>query len=280
MNWVSKELNRYIKSGIKKVHGWLEQADIDYILEIVNYQNQSNIYGSVGEIGVHHGKLFILLNLLTREDEHSFAIDLFDEQKENIDRSGLGDLSIFKSNLDNYATNNQNIEILSMNSLDLDKNFYRETSSKKFKLFSIDGGHHYKAVINDLKIAEEVMVEGGVVLLDDLLNPLWIEVVSAYSSYKLKGGKLVAFAITKDKLYLTNSKKHAEGYQEALINVFNSKLNFLVKELFGDKVLTYYPRLLKNVINPENVKLFFKRPIVSLKFFISVIKRSTKEEKW
>ena len=280
MNWVSKELNRYIKSGIKKVHGWLEQADIDYILEIVNYQNQSNIYGSVGEIGVHHGKLFILLNLLTREDEHSFAIDLFDEQKENIDRSGLGDLRIFKSNLDNYATNNQNIEILSMNSLDLDKNFYRETSSKKFKLFSIDGGHHYKAVINDLKIAEEVMVEGGVVLLDDLLNPLWIEVVSAYSSYKLKGGKLVAFAITKDKLYLTNSKKHAEGYQEALINVFNSKLNFLVKELFGDKVLTYYPRLLKNVINPENVKLFFKRPIVSLKFFISVIKRSTKEEKW
>ena len=277
---MSKELNRYIKSGIKKVHGWLEQTDVDYILEIVNYQNQSNIYGSVGEIGVHHGKLFILLNLLTREDEHSFAIDLFDEQKENIDRSGLGDLSIFKSNLDNYATNNQNIEILSMNSLDLDKNFYRETSSKKFKLFSIDGGHHYKAVINDLKIAEEVMVEGGVVLLDDLLNPLWIEVVSAYSSYKLKGGKLVAFAITKDKLYLTNSKKHAEGYQEALINVFNSKLNFLVKELFGDKVLTYYPRLLKNVINPENVKLFFKKPIVSLKFFISVIKRSTKEEKW
>ena len=277
---MSQELNRYIKSGIKKVHGWLEQTDVDYILEIVNYQNQSNIYGSVGEIGVHHGKLFILLNLLTREDEHSFAIDLFDEQKENIDRSGLGDLSIFKSNLDNYATNNQNIEILSMNSLNLDKNFYRETSSKKFKLFSIDGGHHYKAVINDLKIAEEVMVEGGVVLLDDLLNPLWIEVVSAYSSYKLKGGKLVAFAITKDKLYLTNSKKHAEGYQGALINVFNSKFNFLVKELFGDKVLTYYPRLLKNVINPENVKLFFKKPIVSLKFFISVIKRSTKEEKW
>ena len=277
---MSKELNRYIKSGIEKVHGWLEQTDVDYILEIVNYQNQSNIYGSVGEIGVHHGKLFILLNLLTREDEHSFAIDLFDEQKENIDRSGLGDLRIFKSNLDNYATNNQNIEILSMNSLNLDKNFYRETSSKKFKLFSIDGGHHYKAVINDLKIAEEVMVEGGVVLLDDLLNPLWIEVVSAYSSYKLKGGKLVAFAITKDKLYLTNSKKHAEGYQEALINVFNSKFNFLVKELFGDKVLTYYPRLLKNVTNPENVKLFFKKPIVSLKFFTSVIKRSTKEEKW
>ncbi len=277
---MSKELNRYIKSGIEKVHGWLEQTDVDYILEIVNYQNQSNIYGSVGEIGVHHGKLFILLNLLTREDEHSFAIDLFDEQKENIDRSGLGDLRTFKSNLDNYAINNQNIEILSMNSLNLDKNFYREKSSKKFKLFSIDGGHHYKAVINDLKIAEEVMVEGGVVLLDDLLNPLWIEVVSAYSSYKLKGGKLVAFAITKDKLYLTNSKKHAEGYQEALINVFNSKFNFLVKELFGDKVLTYYPRLLKNVTNPENVKLFFKKPIVSIKFFTSVIKRSTKEEKW
>ena len=277
---MTKELNRYTRSDIHKVHGWLEQVDVDYILEIASHQNHSKVFGSVGEIGVHHGKLFILLNLLTREDEHSFAIDLFNEQKENIDRSGLGDINIFKSNLDRYAINNQNIKILSVNSLDLDKDFYRETTPNKFKLFSIDGGHHYEAVINDLKIVEEVMVEGGVVLLDDLLNPLWIEVVSAYSSYKLQGGKLIAFAITKDKLYLTNSKKHAEEYQEVLTNSFNSKMNFLIKELFGDKVLTYYSRLLKNAINPVNLKFLLKKPIVSLKLLVSVIKRTTKEEKW
>ena len=89
---MTKELNRYTRSDIHKVHGWLEQVDVDYILEIASHQNHSKVFGSVGEIGVHHGKLFILLNLLTREDEHSFAIDLFNEQKENIDRSGLGDI--------------------------------------------------------------------------------------------------------------------------------------------------------------------------------------------
>ena len=275
-----KELNKYIKSDVHKIHGWLEQIDIDYILEIQNYQNRSNICGSIGEIGVHHGKVFILLNLLTQKNEHSFAIDLFDDQKENIDRSGLGDLKIFKSYLDSYAVNKENIQIISANSLTLGKDFYKEATSDKFKLFSIDGGHHYQAVINDLKIAEEVISDGGVVLLDDILNHLWIEVVSAYSEYKIKGGKLIAFAVTRDKLYLTSSSEYAKEYQSVLQTAFGSKLNFLIKELFGDSVLTYYPRLLKTAIDSGNIKLFFKKPIVSLKFFFSVIKRTTKEEKW
>ena len=130
------------------------------------------------------------------------------------------------------------------------------------------------------EIAEEVITEGGIVLLDDLLNHLWIEVVSAYSDYKLKGGKLIAFAVTKDKLYLTSSREYAKEYQSVLQTAFGSKLNFLIKELFGDRVLTYYPRLLKNAIDSGNIKLFFKKPIISLRFFFSVIKRTTKEEKW
>ena len=275
-----KELNKYLKSDVHKIHGWLEQIDIDYILEIGNHQNRSSICGSIGEIGVHHGKLFILLNLLTQKNEHSFAIDLFDDQKENVDRSGLGDLKIFKSHLNIYAINKENIQIISTNSLTLDKDFYKEATYDKFKLFSIDGGHHYEAVINDLEIAEEVIAEGGIVLLDDLLNHLWIEVVSAYSDYKLKGGKLIAFAVTKDKLYLTSSREYAKEYQSVLQTAFGSKLNFLIKELFGDSVLTYYPRLLKNAIDSGNIKLFFKKPIISLRFFFSVIKRTTKEEKW
>ena len=60
---MTKELDRYTRSDIHKVHGWLEQVDVDYILEIASYQNHSKVFGSVGEIGVHHGKLFILLNL-------------------------------------------------------------------------------------------------------------------------------------------------------------------------------------------------------------------------
>ena len=136
---MTKELNRYTRLDIHKVHGWLEQVDVDYILEIASHQNHSKVFGSVGEIGVHHGKLFILLNLLTREDEHSFAIDLFNEQKENIDRSGLGDINIFKSNLDSYAINNQNIKILSVNSLDLDKDFIERQLQTSLSYFPLTG---------------------------------------------------------------------------------------------------------------------------------------------
>jgi hypothetical protein len=55
--------------------------------------------GSVGEVGVHHGRLFILLYLLAEPDERAFAIDIFDEQHLNEDHSGQGDRKVFEENL-------------------------------------------------------------------------------------------------------------------------------------------------------------------------------------
>jgi hypothetical protein len=48
------------------------------------------ITGNVAEIGVHHGRLFILLYLLTSPDERALAVDLFSGQERNIGSSGHG----------------------------------------------------------------------------------------------------------------------------------------------------------------------------------------------
>ena len=54
------------------------------------------------EIGVHHGQFFIALNQLIPSNFTSYAIDVFDNQQLNIDKSGEGNKSKFIENLRNF----------------------------------------------------------------------------------------------------------------------------------------------------------------------------------
>src|SRR3546814_9689943 len=58
----------YVRQGLKRVDGWLVPYSVDFIRSLAALQRDTGIAGSVGEIGVHHGKLFIPL---ARSDEHT-----------------------------------------------------------------------------------------------------------------------------------------------------------------------------------------------------------------
>src|SRR5215831_3331880 len=80
-------LARYVATGHKKVEGWLTPIAIDLVCAASAAQKAQGVNGPVCEIGVHHGRLFILLHLLTDSGERSVAWDLFERQSENIDQS-------------------------------------------------------------------------------------------------------------------------------------------------------------------------------------------------
>ena len=92
------QLSNYFNGGFKKVNGWCSD-NLFNIIEILDGCT-INKEGGIAEIGVHHGKFFLLLNSITEERFKSFAIDLFGAQHLNIDFSGRGDLEIFKTNFD------------------------------------------------------------------------------------------------------------------------------------------------------------------------------------
>ena len=60
------------------------------IVALGSVQKHLGIRGAVSEIGVHHGRLFILLHLLTEASEASVAWDLFESQNDKADGSGRG----------------------------------------------------------------------------------------------------------------------------------------------------------------------------------------------
>ena len=71
-------LDIYARRGYSKVEGWLSATTIALIRCLAATQDRLGIRGPVAEIGVHHGRFFMLLHLMASADERSIAYDLFE----------------------------------------------------------------------------------------------------------------------------------------------------------------------------------------------------------
>lgn len=160
----------YMNDGFDQVSGWARKGLVHLLLAIHSFQLNHGVAGGACEIGVHHGKLFLLLkNLKSRG--RSVAIDVFEQEHLNIDGSGRGAINIFKQNCERLAPRYQSTEILTADSLGLNARQIR--GEQGFSVFSIDGGHTEQHTYNDYLLAEQSIASGGVILVDDYYNPNW-----------------------------------------------------------------------------------------------------------
>ena len=154
--------------------------------------------GDVCEIGVYQGRLFLILANAIAAGETAVAVDVFDDQEKNVDRSGLGNRAVFEANAARYAPGAR-IDILQDSSLDLQTpDFLR----RRFRFVSIDGGHTAQVTANDLWLAETTLTAHGVVALDDVLSAYWTGVITGLVRYLAEGGTLCPVALVPNKLLL------------------------------------------------------------------------------
>ena len=212
-------LSRYLSSGIHAVHGWLDDFSAEAIAKLGEAQTDHGLSGAVAEIGVHHGKLFLLLQLVTRTDEKGLAIDLFEQQELNIDRSGQGDRGRFIENLRKHCGGEDGVVIRAASSTDVTAGEIRATVGP-VRLFSVDGGHTEALTANDLKLAAASLVDGGIVVLDDHFNPYWPDVAAGLGrNIFVDQSPLRPFAITPGKVFLCHPDWSAT-WRDALVKAF------------------------------------------------------------
>lgn len=199
-------VDRYLRFGLKNVDGWLARYSASFIVGISEVQRQAGYTGAVGEIGVHHGKLFILLLLTTSSEEKAFAIDVFEEQHLNIDHSGCGDRAKFFDNVRRWAGTSARVDVIAKSSLEV---YPKDILSLcgKARLLSIDGGHTERCTMNDLLLAEATLADQGVLIVDDYFNPEWPGVSTAVSKYlSAPSSGLRPFAISPGKVYFSDPR--------------------------------------------------------------------------
>jgi len=162
----NQNLRRYRENGFAQIQGWCNPQ----VFNTVDLFDSApiNKTGGVCEIGVHHGKLYLLLNQVTAPEATSYAIDVFDAQRLNIDKSGAGDRKIFERNLTEFdAHKGRNTQIISGDSTDSGLQLAKTIEPGSLRFFSVDGGHSAEHTISDLKIASQLVANEGVVILDD-----------------------------------------------------------------------------------------------------------------
>lgn len=185
----------------RNIEGWLHLPVMSFVEQINKIQEENNVVGSIAEIGVHHGKFFIPLALLDPNGTN-IAIDLFDDQHENISQSGKGNLDVFLYHCQNFGLSSP--KILKGNSLNMTPK-QLTINNQLIRIISVDGGHLKHEVQNDLILATNCLHENGVIIVDDFQHPGWDDVFSTtiwfivYSYYKpfLMGGNKL-FLCRKD----------------------------------------------------------------------------------
>ena len=219
------EIYRHL--GHKFVSGWLAAEVLDILAVLDSAQRAKNISGAVAEIGVHHGRFFIALNLLQDEDEQSVAIDVFGDQDLNIDNSGKGDLAAFRRNMRRWSSLDS-VSVHQGDSTRLSANRVRELASGEVRLFSVDGGHTDPIVFSDMNLAEGTLSSGGIVIADDVFNQEWPGVSTGTLRYIEESRRLVPFAIGFNKVFFCDPD-YAEYYLNSLWMHFAGRYFITVK---------------------------------------------------
>lgn len=198
MNPVLKD---YLRKDIHSVEGYITVLDSSLFAELLSAQSERGILGSLVEIGVHCGKSFFLLSHSRAAGEKAFAVDLYEDDALFQGEGGIDRGQRFHRNVERLGVQLTPEEIWKGSSHDISGEDMSQRAGP-VRFFSIDGGHAYADVINDLDIAAGSLHDQGVIAADDFSNFLWPEVAAAACDWLRVHPGFRAFAISSVKLYI------------------------------------------------------------------------------
>ncbi len=205
-----------------RVGGWINTLNIKLFIKLSSILIKPDIL----EIGTHHGRSIIPIIKSNKKINNTVLIDIFSNQKLNISKSGSGDKKILLSNLKKFDINLSKIKILNQSSFKFLSYYKKYISPIKFDLIHIDGGHSKKEVSNDLNIASKCSKKHSIIILDDIFNPSFPNVLEAYLNYKTK---FYTIFLSDQKIFLSKDKIFAKKVRRIILkdNLFKKKrINF------------------------------------------------------
>lgn len=210
------------------VEGWLTDEDVRFTDDLLTYQRSRGFTGDVLEIGIYHGRYFIVLAKNLAPDETILGIDIFHSKPPTITGSANSDrdsciLSLKKYLPDIWGTGR--LVVLEEDSIDFAASDYVKTIEGTFRFISIDGGHDADTVFSDLLLAERLLMRGGLITLDDYhATSDWVGVIEGWENYcswaeeQKKEPRLREVAQLDKKLLLGNDEAWTSDYRKILVD--------------------------------------------------------------
>lgn len=233
---------KYWKEGFPNVEGRVDERLAEWLRLIDATQRKAKISGHVGEIGVYHGKLLIALAHLADAGDKVTAIDVFEDQTKNLDGAGVGSLQLCQENIRNYGPSGMDYCFIKADSIALTQSdkFKLMEQRGPFRLFYVDGCHTAEHTFNDLITAQDLLSAGGVLILDDFMQPHWPGVTEAVNLfYSRSVPRVKPFLYYWHKLFFVGYGWHAAFLQACLVHS-DGRADMRLVPMFGSSVVTIY----------------------------------------
>lgn len=248
----------------RRIKGWFSPEAAMLFAWIDEIQKKHGIGGDLFEIGCHHGKSAVLLGQMVDPSMEKLGVcDLFGNQGENVSRSGAGDLSIFNQNVSPLRDADVNIQVFSADSATLNA----RKIGTGYRFFHIDGGHNADEALCDLKLAASVLLDKGVIVLDDPFRHDWPGVTEALVHFLDEYDEFCSILVGFNKMILVRksfaSLYRAEFQDEETCKAYRLGYPWYVKKLpFHDSSLLIFG--LRARFAESKVALFAVKSVASL----------------
>jgi predicted O-methyltransferase YrrM len=197
----------FYRTVVCNIPGWLHQGTAMRTMDMLAFQEKLSIQGAVLEIGVMCGRYFsILLRSAARTKSKIVGIDLFHDHPTS---------KVLEYVAPAVGDNRHNVQLIQAFSTDIDANFLNTQLGSRARFVSIDGSHEKDDVFWDLNLAEQVVAPGGIVALDDFINPVTFGVNEAAHTFFSQPRRLAPWAYIENKLFLCQ-RHWAHRYMEML----------------------------------------------------------------
>ncbi len=153
------------------IPGWLAREMLVTLDSLLDFQKQKKVSGHHLEIGVYRGRLAALMNLHRARKEQLFLVDPVMPKDE------------IKGYLADTGADMENIHYLDIFSQQLPAVQGWASLASTMRFIHIDGEHTRVAVLHDLRAAEPLLRDNGIIVVDDFFNAQYPQVTQGVFEY-------------------------------------------------------------------------------------------------
>jgi hypothetical protein len=209
----SREFNRSV-SHFRWARGWLSRNAAQVFSLCHAFQRaELGLTGDILEVGAHEGRSTIFFRRLLGPGETLHVNDLFDMQELNVSKSAGSSYAAWLGNVRRGGIDPAELRIYEGPSQLLRP---EDLGRKRFRIAYLDGGHATDEVHADLHLAEGILAEGGVAVVDDTFVEGFPGTTEGLVAYLREEHGLAPLVLFEGKTALV-TKGSYEAYRDLLL---------------------------------------------------------------
>lgn len=208
----TRDLTEFASQTSPEFGGGVDGVSILMAYFLHQQQIAHGLTGDLAEIGVKQGRYLVLLAWGLQDRERLYGIDPYFD---------LPEIREHPAHYVSQLVGDVDLEMILEDSTTVRPERLRPANRPGIRLFHIDGNHEEPYVLSDLRLADQCLCDGGIVILDDYFHHSGIGVATAVFEHLIIDGRTdlrPLFAVGA-KFYLCHSA-HVATYQGLFMGAF------------------------------------------------------------